>query len=168
MSHDPGAGRHRFEPAVQCRGAVVQDLPSIDTLSALTSLVERHGNLYVRWSADPGRDLRSVSRDELTGVELPGLSVSALVVGPWWDSRPLDLWVARRVYDYEHLRRRRPGARPWVLAGRETGRGPDNEPLVTDVKPLAWVSSEAVQEARDLIDGLTSGWGPLERGEART
>ncbi|MEW2505921.1 DUF6098 family protein [Amycolatopsis sp. NPDC047767] len=38
------------------------------------------------------------------------------------------LWLARRLYDYEHLRG--PGVRPWVLRGLEIARGPGNEPLI--------------------------------------
>ena len=35
----------------------------------------------------------------------------------------IDLWVARRLYDYSHLPREKgEGVRPWVLRGREEGR----------------------------------------------
>ncbi|WIX90069.1 DUF6098 family protein [Amycolatopsis sp. DG1A-15b] len=72
--------------------------------------------------------------------------------------RSLRLWLARRLYVYEHLRDLRgPGVQPWVLRGREIARGPDNEPLVVAVEPLAWVADE--QGSRE--------WGPMDRRGAR-
>ncbi|MGH9057442.1 MAG: DUF6098 family protein [Acidimicrobiales bacterium] len=124
-----------------------------------------HQDLYFRWSLGPEADRSGRSRDELTGVDLPGLSVSALVVEPWWGDRPRHLWAARRLYHYRHLAERRPGARPWVLAGRECGRGPDNEPLVECLRPVAWVAPEVVAEAKYLMDHLDAGWGSLDRGD---
>lgn len=47
------------------------------------------------------------------------------------------VWAARRLHDYAHLPHDKgPGVHPWVLTGREAGRGPDNEPLVADARPL--------------------------------
>lgn len=107
-------------------------MQSIRSLDELTALVEQNQGepLYVRWSPDIGRDVRTgTSRDELTGVELPGLSVNSLQVEPWWDGRPLRAWLARRLYDYRHLERRRgrTPARGWLpassaAAGRTTSR----------------------------------------------
>jgi hypothetical protein len=140
----------------------------VRSLDQLCELAARRGDLYLRWSRGPDADACEVSRDDLTGIELPGLSASALAVEPWWEGRPHRVWVARRLYDYEHLRRRRKGARPWILKGRECGRGPDNEPLVTDVEPVALIDPDVASEARDLIDGLSDGWGPLDRsGDGR-
>jgi hypothetical protein len=40
---------------------------------------------YVRWSRDMDADLRQkFSRDELSDVELPGLSANGLAVESWW------------------------------------------------------------------------------------
>lgn len=138
---------------------------TLDSLEQVVSVLDGQDDLYVRWSAGPEADASGRSRDELTGVELPGLSASALAVEPWWDGRPLRLWVARRLYDYRHLAQRRLGARPWILVGRECGRGPDNEPLVDCLEPVAWVSDEAVDEATGLIDGQQPSWGPLDRSD---
>ncbi|HMC39569.1 MAG TPA: DUF6098 family protein [Acidimicrobiales bacterium] len=135
----------------------------ISDLDGLADLVRKHPDLYLRWSAGPDADARETSRDELTGVELPGLSANALAVPLWWRDRPVRAWVARRLYDYEHLQRRRAGARPWVLSGRECGRGPDNEPLVTDVSPVAWVAPEVADEARRVIEAMPADWGSLDR-----
>ncbi|KES04000.1 hypothetical protein BU52_27355 [Streptomyces toyocaensis] len=141
------------------------DLPVLGTLAGLTALVERDRGLYVRWSRGPAADLRAVSStDELTGVAMPGLSANPLDVEEWWRDRPVDLWVARRLYDYEHLPREKgPGIRPWALKGRETGRGPDNEPLVTDVRPLCWIGPGAIEEAQRQVARQGNPWGPLRR-----
>ncbi|MFJ9774012.1 DUF6098 family protein [Kitasatospora sp. NPDC101157] len=54
------------------------------------------------------------------------------------------LSIARRLYDYCHLRRdKAPGDRPWILTGTETGRGPDDRPLLTDARPLARIDPDA-------------------------
>jgi hypothetical protein len=144
-------------------GSGMEDIPTIRSLDELCDRVGGRPDLYLRWSRGPEVDAHEVSRDDLTGIELPGLSVSALAVETWWEGRPLRLWVARRLYDYEHLQRRRPGSRPWILTARECGRGPDNEPLVRDVEPVAWVDLEVANEARALIDGLERPWGSLDR-----
>ncbi|MFI2436058.1 DUF6098 family protein [Streptomyces sp. NPDC018693] len=140
-------------------------LPVARSLAELTRLVGRRQGLYVRWSRGPGADLGEVSStDDLTGVSMPGLSASPLDVEEWWQDRPLALWVARRLYDYAHLPHEKgPGVRPWVLAGRETGRGPDNEPLVADVRPLCWIERDVIEEARAEVTRQEREWGPLRR-----
>ena len=145
-------------------------LPTISTLDDLADLVARDGtDLYVRWSLGPETDLdggtSATSRDALTGIELPGVSANSLRVEPWWGERPMRLWVARRLYDYRHLRDLRgPGVRAWILRGRECSRGPDNEPLVQDVEPVAWVDDAALEECERLVQEQHSPeWGPLDR-----
>jgi uncharacterized protein DUF6098 len=145
-------------------------LRTVSSLADLTALVEAEDghDLYVRWSHGPAADLAGDrpqrSRDGLTGVVLPGLSASPLRVEPWWD-RSLQLWLARRLYDYRHLRELRgPGVRPWVLHGTEVGRGPDNEPLVACDQALAWVDDTVLREAEHMVDREgSSEWGPLDR-----
>lgn len=150
------------------RGA--DDLPVAGDLAELAELVrsrQRDEELYVRWSKGPEVDLRDGrrSRDELTGVDLPGLSANPLRVEPWWGDRPVEVWLARRLYDYQHLGERRgPQVRPWVLAGRELGRGPDNEPLVACRRPVAWVADEVLAEAERIVESQDTDWGPLDRG----
>ncbi|MFI2612552.1 DUF6098 family protein [Kitasatospora sp. NPDC018619] len=141
--------------------------PDITTLDALADLLRTHPDrLYVRWSRGPETDLADASRslDDLTGVPLPGLSVTPLAVEEWWQDRPLRLWVARRLYDYCHLRRdKAPGVHPWILTGTEAGRGPDNEPLLTDARPLARISPDVIAEAEHEITHQPGPWGPLRR-----
>jgi hypothetical protein len=140
-------------------------MTELPDLTALVALVERERHLYVRWSQGPGRDLTGpASVDALTGVPLPGLSASPLDVEDWWDGRPLRLWVARRLYDYSHLRvDKGPDVHPWVLRGREVGRGPDNEPLVREVEPVARLAPAVITEASEEVRRAPGKWGALRR-----
>lgn len=151
-------------------------MPVVDDLDQLVDLLRRTGpeeELYIRWSRGPDADLSGgygtehSSKDALTGIDLPGLSANPLAVEPWWGGRPLRLWVARRLYDYCHLRELRgPGVRPWVLVGEQLGRGPDNEPLVRCHRPVAWVSERALHEADRAVEAQASAeWGPLHRAD---
>jgi hypothetical protein len=139
---------------------------TIETLEELVALVAGNDGLYVRWSANPVEDqARGTSVDELTGVELPGLSANPLRVESWWQDRPLDVWVARRLYDYQHLRERRGNdVRPWVLTGAVVGRGPDNEPLVRCREAIAWLADCVTDRANNLIEAQSPDWGTLDRG----
>ncbi|MEV6607181.1 DUF6098 family protein [Kutzneria sp. NPDC051319] len=142
-------------------------MPVVPDLAGLVDLVRSvNDDLYVRWSHGPDVDGDGMSsRDGLTGVPLPGLSANPLRVEPWWGDRSLRLWLARRLYDYRHLRDLRgPGVRPWVLAATERGRGPDNEPLVVDVRPLAWIDDAVLAECEQEVASQHSAeWGPLDR-----
>jgi hypothetical protein len=142
-----------------------EGLPVVRTLAELTGLAERHQGLYVRWSRGPEADLADASStDDLTGAPMPGLSASPLDVEDWWEDRSLHVWVARRLRDYVHLPHEKgPGVRPWVLAGRENGRGPDNEPLVTDARPMCWIDDDVIEEARGVVERQERPWGPLRR-----
>ncbi|MGW7100102.1 DUF6098 family protein [Streptomyces sp. NPDC054838] len=140
-------------------------MPAIGSLDELADLIDRRPGLYVRWSMGPEVDLPApVSRDELTGIPLPGLSANPLDVETWWGERPLRVWAARRLYDYAHLPRvKDPRVRPWLLQGTENGRGPDNEPLVTDVRPIGWVDPAVIEESTEEITRQHGRWGPLDR-----
>ncbi|GAA3635536.1 hypothetical protein GCM10022267_22690 [Lentzea roselyniae] len=145
---------------------MTDELPTITDLAELVGLLG--DDVYVRWSKGPDADAASTSRDSLTGVELPGLSASPLRVEPWWGDRSRKLWVARRLFDYRHLRDLRgPDVRAWVLRGAEVGRGPDNEPLVRCLEALAWVADSALSECEDLVHAQHSDeWGPLDRSSS--
>jgi uncharacterized protein DUF6098 len=140
------------------------ELPTVQALDELASLVERHPDLYIRWSRGPDMDAAGASKDGLTGVQLPGLSANPLAVEDWWAPRPLRLWVARRLYDYSHLKHEKgPDVRPWVLEGEEQGRGPDNEPVVACERPVAWVAQAVLDEAERVVAQQKGSWGPLRR-----
>jgi hypothetical protein len=145
---------------------VTDALPTITNLADLVDLLGE--DVYVRWSKGPAADAASTSKDSLTGVELPGLSASPLRVEPWWGERSRELWVARRLYDYRHLRDLRgPDVRAWVLEGDEVGRGPDNEPLVNCRTPLAWIDDGALRECEELVHAQHADeWGPLDRSSS--
>ncbi len=142
-------------------------MPTIDSLPEVVELAEGNPALYVRWSEGPEADLQQhTSFDDLTQTELAGLSANSLAVEDWWDG-PADLWMARRIYDYLHIRRRRPAnVRPWVLEGEEVGRGPDNEPLVRCRRPVAWIGESVVDESVRMIEAAGNDWGPLDRQAA--
>ena len=143
---------------------MTDDLREIESLDELADLVESRDDLFLRWSRGPGVDSEEASRDELTGRPMPGLSANPLAVEAWWEGGSLRMWVARRLYDYRHLREKRgPGVRPWVLQGEERGRGPDNEPLVTCTEAIAWIADSVVDEAVELVERERDDWGPLRR-----
>jgi hypothetical protein len=143
---------------------VSEELPTIGSLDELAEFVGAGENLYIRWSRGPHYDSTKTSQDELTGVHLPGLSANPLQLEPWWEGHSMRTWIARRIFDYRHLAGQRgAGVRAWLLEGREVGRGPDNEPLVECVKPIAWISDDVVKEATAEIDAQPANWGSLNR-----
>jgi hypothetical protein len=113
-------------------------------LAELVEIVTALGTCYVRYSAGPEADAAEASRDGESGALLPGLSVNRLAPEPWWDRPPRE-WVARQLVQYAHLAGDE--RYPWGLTGHEVGRGPDSEPLVSDVVPVAVVDKAALREA---------------------
>ena len=75
------------------------DLRTVESLDELVDVAGSGENLYVRWSRGPDCDNEKTSKDELTGVDLPGLSANPLALEPWWNGRSLRTWIARRIYD---------------------------------------------------------------------
>lgn len=127
-------------------------MPTLATLDELTGLARERSGLFLRWSRGPEADAEGTSSDDLTGGPLPGLSANPLAVEPWWQDRPLRLWIARRLHDYSHLEHDKgPGVRPWLLEGEELGRGPDNEPLVRCVRPVAWIADDIIAESNRVV-----------------
>ncbi|CAL9405729.1 hypothetical protein SUDANB1_01548 [Streptomyces sp. enrichment culture] len=143
------------------------DLPTFSSLDELAQLITHRHGLYVRWSRGPESDLpKTSSTDDLTGIKLPGLSASPLDLEDWWGERPVRVWVARRLYDYCHLPHVKDvRARPWVLRGSERARGPDNEPLVTEIEPLGWIADQVITDACRIITEQPGHWGTLDRDE---
>ncbi|NDL57578.1 DUF6098 family protein [Phytoactinopolyspora mesophila] len=125
-----------------------RELPVVPDLHTLNELVRCRPGLFLRQSEGPEVDLLSpTSRDYESGVEMPGLSVTTIAPEPWWPRPAID-WLARRICKYADLGLTEQ-RRPWLLQGRVVGRGPDHEPLVTDVQPVAWLDDTVIREARD-------------------
>jgi hypothetical protein len=128
-------------------GARTADLPVVDDFDELVRLVEQHPGLYLRHSAGPSTDAEAgPSRDYEAGVDLPGLSATTISPEPWWP-RPLADWVARRICQYAQLGDH-PGRFPWLFDATIVGRGPDHEPLVTDIRPVARIGENALLAAQ--------------------
>lgn len=118
---------------------------SVSSLSELADLVLRLGRAYVRYSEGPEQDDRP-SIDTESDLEMPGLSVNPLHSESWW-TRPFEDWLARQVCQYRQLQAKNPDRYAWVLQGVEAGRGPDCEPLLRDVRPVARLDSSVLAEA---------------------
>lgn len=119
----------------------------IDDFEELAALVAGERDLYLRYSRGPDADAEDgPSRDYEAGVNLPGLSVTTIAPEPWWP-RPVQDWVARRVCKYAELGDE-PDRFPWLLRGRIAGWGPDHEPVVVDVKPVARLGTAVLSAAR--------------------
>lgn len=124
----------------------MSDLPLMENLDQLAELVRSERGLHVRYSEGPEHDARERSIDTESGLELPGLSVNPLDVEAWW-TRPIEDWLARQLCQYRHLAEKNPDRYAWVLRGTMVGRGPDCEPLLSDVKPVAGLSESLLEEA---------------------
>jgi len=124
-------------------------IPTVKSLQELEQLIAP--NRYLRVSSGPDEDAGGTSRDYESGLDLPGLSVNPLVPASWW-TRPRDEWLARQLCNYVHLADEAPERHAWVLAGEVVECGPDNEPLVRNFEPIAWIADEVLDEARELYE----------------
>lgn len=101
--------------------------------------------LFIRYSEGPAADEDS-SVDVESGLDLPGLSVNPLRPENWW-TRPARDWIARQICQYRQLQESNTDRFAWALTGDIVGRGPDCEPLLRGVTPLARIDDGAVDEA---------------------
>lgn len=132
---------------------------TIKTLDELTALVESSPRpLYVRYSRSVKGDVaRGYSLNHQTGKAEPGLSVNKLAPEYWYMANAAQrgegaqTWIAMQVRDYNYMRYQAPGTRAWVLTGTEcAARGSDNELLLTDVAPVAYLSDACIEQACEL------------------
>ncbi|MGK8520170.1 DUF6098 family protein [Nocardia asteroides] len=127
-----------------------RELPTLHRLVEVARLIAHtEATVYLRYSHGPDRDREAGgSRDYEADHDMPGLSVSTIEPEGWWTRTPEE-WIARRIHQYADL-----GAEqdryPWLLTGRITGAGPDHEPLLTDIRPLARLSPHVITEAARL------------------
>jgi len=119
------------------------------TVGEIALLERALGPLFVRHSEGPKHDAREQSIDGESGLTMPGLSANPLTPESWW-TRPIEQWVARQLVQYRQLQRVGGRKFAWVLTGREVGRGPDNEPLLADVAPLAILGSDVLDESEEI------------------
>lgn len=135
-------------------------LPELGRLAELERLVRTQRGLHVRYSEGIEHDLDEQSIDVESGLTLPGLSANPLDAQAWW-TRPLADWLARQLCQYKHLRERNPDRIAWVLHGSIVARGPDDEPLLRDVEPVARLSSGLLDEAERRYEAnFSAGLGP--------
>jgi len=132
---------------------------SLGTLEELAARVRELGKAYIRYSEGPERDVEE-SVDTESGLTLPGLSVNPLHPEDWW-TRPIEDWLARQVCQYKELQEKNPDRFAWVLRGIEVGRGPDCEPLVRGVVPIARLDDRLLDEAAERYrERFEAGKGP--------
>jgi hypothetical protein len=122
----------------------VEEMPALERLEELSVLACGELRVYLRYSPGPFSDATHPSTDHESGLVMPGLSANPLRPPAWWTLPAVD-WVARSVCQY--LRELQEGARPWVLTGEVIDHGPDNEPLLIRIQPIAWLSLSLVREA---------------------
>ena len=135
-------------------------IPELETLADLEALLRDEPELYVRYSEGYDADRSSGSIDTESGLELPGLSVNPLQPESWW-TRPTADWLARQLCQYKQLQDRNPRRFAWVLRGDRVGQGPDCEPLMARVVPVARLSSGLLNEAERLYHRrFNAGKGP--------
>ncbi|ALX66992.1 DUF6098 family protein [Microbacterium sp. XT11] len=109
-------------------------------------------------------DARRHSIDTESGLELRGLSVNPLDAEDWW-TRPLEDWLARQLSQYRHLAQKDPERIAWILGGELAGRGPDCEPLLRDVEPVAILDEHLLDEAWERYQRVfDAGHGPADDG----
>jgi hypothetical protein len=135
-------------------------LPQLQSISELEDLVRGEPDLYIRYSEGYEADRDSGSVDTESGLELPGLSVNPLRPEAWW-TRPLQDWLARQLCQYKHLKEKNPDRYAWVARGECIARGPDCEPLLADVTPVARLADVLLDEAQRIYDDrFDAGTGP--------
>jgi hypothetical protein len=118
---------------------------SLTRLAELAELLDLGVPVYLRYSPGPDADAAHPSVDHESGLPMPGHSANPLSPPGWWTLPTAD-WLARAVCQYLH--KVGEGARPWVLTGDVADVGPDNEPLLINTQPLAWLTADLVAEAQ--------------------
>jgi len=137
---DP-AGRPTFE--VPREG---YELPVLETLSEVIEASGGREDVYLRFSYSPDDGDAAARRERESGYLLPGVPAWPMNPEPWWGAGSR-VWVARQLARRAHLSHA--GAEPWLVSGEIRGRGPDCEPLIAHVSPIALVHRRVLAEAEE-------------------
>ena len=120
------------------------DLPVLDTLSQVVELCANQPNVYLRFSYTPDDRDAAARRERESGYLLPGVPAWPLCPESWWGAGSR-VWVARQLARRGYLARA--GAEPWLVTGEVRGRGPDCEPLIANLTPVAHIHTRVLAEA---------------------
>lgn len=122
------------------------ELPVLHSLSSVVERCADREDVYLRFGHDP-EDLDAAARREReSGNLLPGVPAWPLCPEPWWGAGART-WVARQLARRSHLAHA--GAEPWLVAGEVRGRGPDCEPLIGSLAPVALINRAVLAEAEE-------------------
>jgi hypothetical protein len=89
-----------------------------------------------------------------------------IYVRDWWHRQPID-WIARRICRYLELAANAPDRCPRLLTGQVAGYGPDHEPPVVDIEPIAWVGRNAVEQVLCALTSVRTGSQAVGRSQSR-
>ncbi len=109
-------------------------------------LNEWSNNLLISMSGmqKGGTDRERGSKDHESGIEMLALSVNPLSPELCW-TRPLTDWLARQLCQFKHLFGENPKRKGWIAHGNNAGRGPDCDPLFTQVESAAKLSDALLE-----------------------
>lgn len=136
---DPHGSTGTYHPK---RGG--HELPVLETLSAVVEACSSHDDIYLRFSYAPDDRDATGRRERESGYLLPGVPAWPLCPEAWWGAGSRT-WIARQLTRRAHLVSG--GVEPWLVSGEVRGRGPDCEPLIAGLTPLALVSHKVLVEA---------------------
>ncbi|WP_324649998.1 DUF6098 family protein [Georgenia sp. H159] len=122
------------------------ELPVLHTIGQVVELCGTRTDLYVRFSYTPDDRDVAARRERESGNLLPGVPAWPLCPESWWGAGAR-VWIARQLARRAHLAHA--GAEPWLVAGEVRGRGPDCEPLIAQINPLARINQRVLAEAEE-------------------
>lgn len=129
----------------------MRTINTLDELEAIVTKLQAEGKrVYVRYSRHPVADCkRGYSINHANGDEEAGLSCNSLQCPSWYpvNGRKVRGYLAMQVGDYSYMRFQG-GAKGWLLTGTYCGRGSDNEALVSDARPVAYISDTLIEECK--------------------
>lgn len=122
------------------------EYPVLETLSQVVEQCGDRQDVYLRFGYGPDDGDASARRERVSGYLLPGVPAWPLCPEPWWGAGAR-VWVARQLARRAYLGHA--GAEPWLVTGEVRGRGPDCEPLIGHVTPVALIHRRVLAEAEE-------------------